>query len=159
MEYAIRNAVIESVRFDNERGLSAWLTLNYGGSGQGFGGFMLYAPDGWTAHNSGGDYTGHFVYRCMEIAGADDWNKMVGKTIRVRLDHDGLSGTILAIGHIINDVWFEPRAEFAEMTGAHKKVREELSDQMEMVARLRERIAELEVAELDARQVDPMVAA
>lgn len=107
----IRNAVIESVRFDTERGLSAWVTLNYGGSGQGFGGYLLYAPKGWKAHNHGGDFTGHFIYRVLEIAGVDDWSKLVGRTVRVKSDHSAVQ----AIGHIVKDEWFDPSEEFREM--------------------------------------------
>lgn len=116
----IKNAVITSVKFDTERGLSAWLTLDYGGSGQGFGGFLLYAPEGWKAHNHAGNFAGHFIYRCMEIGGADDWAKLVGKTIRVRSDRAGLSGSIIAIGHIIKDDWFNPREEFGALAAPHQ---------------------------------------
>lgn len=116
----IKNAVITGVRFDTERGLSAWLMLDYGGSGQGFGGFLLYAPEGWAAHNHSGNFAGHFIYRCLEIGGADDWSKLVGKTIRVRSDSAGLSGNIVAIGHIIRDDWFNPREEFAVLETAAK---------------------------------------
>ena len=114
-EKEIKNAVITSVRFDTERGLSAWLMLDYGGSGQGFGGHLLYAPEGWSAHNSGGCLTGHFIYRCLEIAGADDWSKLVGKTIRVRSDCTGIGGMIEAIGHIVKDDWFYPKEEFGKL--------------------------------------------
>ena len=42
-----KNAVIESVRLttDDHGCLSAWLMLDYGGSGQGFGGYALYLAD------------------------------------------------------------------------------------------------------------------
>lgn len=112
MDFEIKNAIITSARFDTERGLSAWLTLDYGGSGQGFGGYLLYAPEGWAAHKQPGNFAGHFIYRCLEIAGAEDWAKLIGKTVRVRHDHAGLSGRIVAIGHIIKDDWFNPDEEF-----------------------------------------------
>ncbi len=118
----IKNAVIKAVKFDTERGLSAWLTLDYGGSGQGFGGFLLYAPKDWAGHNHGGNFAGHFIYRCLEIGGVDDWAKLVGKTIRVRSDRAGLGGLIVAIGHIIKDDWFNPREEFAALEAAHQPV-------------------------------------
>lgn len=117
----VKNAVITGVRFDIERGLSAWLTLDYGGSCQGFGGFLLYAPEGWTAHKHAGNFAGHFIYRCLEIAGADDWAKLIGKTIRVRSDRAGLSGSIIAIGHIIKDDWFNPREEFDALAQAARE--------------------------------------
>lgn len=113
----IKNAVIESVRFDTERGLSAWVMLNYGGSGQGFGGYMLYAPKGWAAHNCGGDLTGHFIYRVLAVADVEDWSKLVGRTVRVKSDH----GKVHAIGHIIKDDWFDPSEEFAELLAKFKQ--------------------------------------
>jgi hypothetical protein len=105
-----KNAIITAAYFDNERGLSAWLTLDYGGSGQGFGGYMLYAPKGWRAHESKGNYAGHFIYRCLEVGGVSDWAKLVGRTIRVKAEH----GKVHAIGHIINDDWFNPSEDFKE---------------------------------------------
>lgn len=118
----ISNALIESVRFDNERGLSAWIMLDFGGSGQGFGGYMLYAPEGWAAHNTGGDLTGHFIYRVLQIVGVDDWSKLVGKPVRVRKQSH--FDTIDAIGHIIKDEWFCPKEEFAKLLAPFKADKE-----------------------------------
>jgi hypothetical protein len=113
MDAEIVNAVIESARFDMERGLSAWLSLNYGGSGQGFGGYLLYAPAGWAAHPGSLNYCGHFIWRVLEIAGVGDWSELPGRTIRVRRTFDKVE----AIGHIIKDDWFDPTAEFAKLKG------------------------------------------
>jgi hypothetical protein len=104
----IKNAIIEDARFDVERGLSAWLTLDYGGCGQGFGGYLLYAPKGWRAHSDPANYCGHFIHRCLEVAGVNDWARLKGRTIRVKADH----GKVYAIGHIVKDDWFDPEAEF-----------------------------------------------
>lgn len=110
----IKNAVITKATFDTERGLSAWLHLDYGGSGQGFGGYMLYGPKGWKAHEGSPNIAGHFIWRVLEIAGVDDWSKLAGRTIRVKAEH----GKVHAIGHIIKDDWFDPAAEFAAMAPA-----------------------------------------
>lgn len=104
----IKNAVITSVEFDNERGLSVWVTLDYGGSGQGFGGWLLYAPKGWKAHENGGNFCGHFLWRLFEITGVSKWADLKGKTVRAKAEHS----KVHAIGHIIKDDWFDPRAEF-----------------------------------------------
>ncbi len=111
MEIEIKNAVITAARFDTERGLSAWLTLDYGGSGQGFGGYLLYAPKGWAAHGKCMDFAGHFIYRCLEVCEVEDWAKLVGRTIRVKAEH----GKVHAIGHIIKDNWFDPSEEIKEL--------------------------------------------
>jgi hypothetical protein len=99
----IKNAIIRSTKIENERGLSAWLTLDYGGMGQGFGGYMLKGGNA--------NYGGHFIARCLDIGGVDEWSKLVGKAIRVRIE-DGL---IKAVGHIIEDDWFCPKDEFAKL--------------------------------------------
>lgn len=89
----IVNAVIERVSIETERGLTAWLHLNYGGSGQAF--------------------CGHFIKRCIDIGGVSEWEKLQGKTIRVRSYVPGFRGSIEAIGHIIKDDWFFPRDDFS----------------------------------------------
>ena len=87
--------------------LSAWLTLDYGGSGQGFGGYALYLPKSF-AHHTLLSSAGHFIYRVMEIAEVTEWNKLIGKTIRVKAEEH----KVQAIGHIIKDDWFDPSEDF-----------------------------------------------
>ncbi len=115
MTIEIRNAIIQSASInDSERGLlTAWLHLDYGGSGQGFGGYALYLPKSFSHHRLL-SHAGHFIWRCMEIADVSSWEKMAGKTIRVKLDKGGLGGRILAIGHIVKDDWFDPSEDFKE---------------------------------------------
>jgi hypothetical protein len=110
----IKNAVIESARFDTERGLSAWLTLDYGGAGQGFGGYLLYLPKDWKHHGEPGNYAGHFIWRVLEIAGVDDWAKLPGRTIRVKSEHS----KVHAIGHIVKEDWFNPSEDFEKIRAA-----------------------------------------
>ncbi len=113
MQNEIRNAVIESADInDSDRGLlDAWLHLDYGGSGQGFGGYALYLPKSFTHHELK-SVAGHHIWRCMEIAGVTSWKNMPGKTIRVRIE-DGL---IRAIGHIVKNDWYCPRDDFESAT-------------------------------------------
>lgn len=103
------NAVIRKAIIEHEdRGiLQCWLDLDYGGTGQGFGGYALYLPKSFSNHNLLSP-AGHFIFRCMEIAGAGKWDSMVGKTIRVKRDHS----KVHAIGHIIKDDWFCPEKDF-----------------------------------------------
>ena len=110
----IKNAIIESVKISTEDGiLQCWLMLDYGGCGQGFGGYALYLPKSYKHHNIN-SVAGHFIWRCMEIAGVYDFNAMKGKAIRVKADYNGVE----AIGHIINDDWFCPKEDFKEITNA-----------------------------------------
>jgi hypothetical protein len=105
-----KNAIILSVRLtaDDHGLLSAWLTLDYGGSAQGFGGYALYLPKG-SKHHTLESPAGHFIWRCMEVAGVTEWHDLVGKTVRVRCER----GLAQAIGHIVKDDWFDPQADFA----------------------------------------------
>ena len=115
-EIEIKNAIIEYAKFDTERGLSAWIGLDYGGSGQAFGGYLLYAPKGWKAHTDKKNYAGHFIWRVLEVAGVDEWAKLVGRTVRVKCEHS----KVHAIGHIIKDDWFDPSKEFSDTDPQHK---------------------------------------
>lgn len=110
----IQNAIIESasITSDDHGLLSAWLHLNYGGSGQGFGGYCLYLPKSFK-HHSVQSVAGHFIWRCMEIAGVTRWSDLNGKTIRVK--KKGFFGPIEAIGHIVKEDWFNPSADFAAL--------------------------------------------
>ena len=118
MKEYITNAVIESATITNDDHglLSAWLMLDYGGGGQGFGGHCLYLPRTFEHHVDGGNYAGHFIWRVMEIAGVSEWGKLHGKTIRVKKTDEW--GQIIAIGHIIKDDWFCPEEEFKRLPGA-----------------------------------------
>lgn len=108
-----KNAIIESASLTTgERGLlTSYLTLDYGGAGQGFGGYVLYLPKTWTHHNPSDPFCGHWIFRIMELAGVDDWAKLKSKTIRVRASHC----KVHAIGHIVKDDWFDPSVEFEQL--------------------------------------------
>lgn len=111
----IRNAIIKGATITNDDHglLSAWVHLDYGGSGQGFGGYSLYLPDNFK-HNSikeSGNYAGHFIWRVMEIAGVSEWSQLKDKTVRAKSEH----GKVHAIGHIVKDDWFNPSEDFKNM--------------------------------------------
>ena len=105
----IKNAIISSVSIDmgDRNLLTAWVHLDYGGSGQGFGGYALYLPKSYK-HHSLESVAGHFIFRCMEIAGVEKWQDMKGKSVRVKASRSRVE----AIGHIVKDDWFNPSEDF-----------------------------------------------
>ncbi len=114
----IKNGIIESVTLssDDHGCLSSWVQIDYGGSCQGFGGYALYLPKSFS-HHALMSHAGHFIFRVMEIAGVSSWDKVKGRSIRVRSEWNG----VRAIGHIIKDDWFCPGDDFAD--AASKEVR------------------------------------
>jgi hypothetical protein len=105
------NAIIEAatIAADDHGCLSVWLHLDYGGTGQGFGGYALYLPKSFKHHHLNGP-AGHFIWRVMEVAGVTKWDDLVGKTVRAESTHSKVE----AIGHIVKDDWFRPSLELAE---------------------------------------------
>lgn len=106
----IKNAIIEDATITSEeRGfLDCWLRLDYGGCGQGFGGYVLYLPKSFQNHKLN-SVAGHFIFRVMEVAGVTRWQDLKGRTIRVKAEHS----KVHAIGHIVKEDWFCPSEDFA----------------------------------------------
>lgn len=91
--------------------LSGWLHLDYGGSGQGFGGHVL-AVNPKSPHWPGAaNYCGVWVTRVLQIADVSSWDQLAGKTIRVRASR----ARVHAIGHILREDWFDPEAELGAL--------------------------------------------
>lgn len=110
-----KNAVIESARLCIERGgiLTAWLTLDYGGAGQGFGGYALALSSDFRRQDPPreGVFCGQFLLRVLQIAGVEEWSALPGRTIRADAEHTKIHG----IGHIVKDDWLYPERLAAEV--------------------------------------------
>lgn len=81
--------------------MTAMLTLDFGGSRQGFGGYSLTADDALHI----------FVKGCLDVCGKEIWENLVGQNIRVKRVA-GWNGKIIAIGHFLEDKWFNPEQAF-----------------------------------------------
>ena len=112
MNTEVKNAVIENavITAEDHGLLSAWLTLDYGGTCQGFGGYALYLPRSF-AHGKIESPAGHFIWRVMEVAGVSKWDQLNGKTVRSRCEQS----KVHALGHIVKDDWFDPETDFSRM--------------------------------------------
>lgn len=107
MKDGIRNAIIKNaaISIADHGQLCTWLELDYGGTGQSFGGYSLCNVDatpGEIANTP--NYAGIHLIKIMVVAGVESWSLLKGKPIRVDL----INGRIVAIGHIIEDEWFYP---------------------------------------------------
>lgn len=102
---SIVNARIESTMlgFEDHGILTLCLTLDYGGSGQGFGLVMLggVQPDEVP-------YASHLIHRILRVVGAEKWEDLKGKHIRADQDNS----KVYRIGNIIKDEWCDPQEIF-----------------------------------------------
>lgn len=94
----ITNAIIKKTTLGYHDGFgsikSSWLHLDYGGSGQAFGGYKL-----------GEKFTDAYIYGILEALECDSWEDLIGKPIRVKKEN----GIAVAIGHLLKDQWFNPK--------------------------------------------------
>lgn len=115
----VRNAIISRAWLGlNDRNfLDCMITLDYGGSGQGFGGYTLLLGPKYKHYESsrtGPNYGGVFIDQVLRVSGASEWGELIGRTVRVQQDN----GKVHGIGHIVKDKWFFPDAEFGRMKAA-----------------------------------------
>lgn len=102
-EYGAKNAVITSIKWDRSNGLTQWLSL---------------AGDGWDARIGGYNLSGVACGRWMEalLEVLELWfveeKSLVGRNVRVIT---GTNGRVMAIGHIIKDLWFWPDDKFVRL--------------------------------------------
>lgn len=96
--------------------------LDYGGAGQGFGGYALDGP----RKDSQGEFVGRFgsaagmqcIMDLLNALGVDRWEKLPGTVCRVRSGSAWGKGPIEEIGHYMKDQWFSHEASFAKHADA-----------------------------------------
>lgn len=107
-EWEIHNAIIESTHLGScdHRNLSFCLNLK-GEWRTSFAGYELIA-------DGNDEYPGIlFIKKIIETVGVDSWEELKGQYIRFK----ARDGICVAIGNIINDVWFEPAVEYEKLKG------------------------------------------
>ena len=64
-----KNAVIHSLHLgsDDHGGMTIVVTLDFGGTRQGFGGYALYSPTSLTEIKRQGNIAGHFIWRVLRV--------------------------------------------------------------------------------------------
>lgn len=99
-----KNAKITSVVITNaDHGLlTCFVNLEHESGAQGFGGYQLYTPKFPKR-----DHTGFFLWRIMETVGVSRIEDLKGKIVRIEGGHSKID----AIGHVIEDKWFNPSKE------------------------------------------------
>lgn len=98
-----KNAIITAAEIHMREGfLTVDMSLAYGGLCQAVGGYALYLPRGYSHFSENRPFAGHYITRCMEVAGVTSWADMRGRPIRVQADDNH----VFSLGHIINDDWF-----------------------------------------------------
>ena len=109
----IENAIIENVSLSNaDHGcLTGWVFVKYDSYGsQGFGGYRLFRGENDFVEPN---YAVLFIDGILTALQVTSWEKLPGTAIRVKIE----DGIIRAIGHIIEDSWYN----HSEVTVRHQK--------------------------------------
>ncbi len=98
MKEAICNGIIKStwLGFEDHGMYTFFLDIDYGGSGQGFGGYGLNDR-----------LAGMTVRRILEVLETERWEHLPHTPVRIKREHEGFGAKAIAIGHLLNDQWFE----------------------------------------------------
>lgn len=107
MSAEIKNAKITSTHLGNEDHaiFTAYLSLDFGGSAQSFGGYALDEYDKDKKRRVGTAFGTEFIKAILRTLEVETWEKLPGTVCRVR----GSYHDIEAIGHFMKDQWFSPR--------------------------------------------------
>lgn len=106
-----KNAIIRGTMLGPEDHgiLTCSLTLDYGDSCQGFGGYSFDNYDEARKVRIGSAWGMEFINRLLQTLRVSSWEKLPGTHCRVRAEFTGVH----AIGHIIENRWFDPKADLA----------------------------------------------
>lgn len=92
--------------------MSYMIRLSQGAMHQGFGGYGLDERLGEYGERRGTAYGGETIRRVLHTLKVDQWEDLPGTPCRIERDDREM---IVAIGHFIEDRWFNPRQLAEEM--------------------------------------------
>ena len=88
--------------------LTYYISLDYGDSFQSFGGYALDRYDKEQERRVGSAIGMDHIASILSVLEVDSWEKLEGEYIRV----EAVSNTVMKIGHVIKDEWFNPEDYF-----------------------------------------------
>lgn len=92
--------------------LCVQLELDYGGSMQGFGGWSMdNHPQLRGEERAPSLAAGATIAGLLRTVGVESWEEIKGQYVRVELTNAD-DGLIIRIGHIMKDIWFDPKKMF-----------------------------------------------
>ncbi|MCP4113808.1 MAG: hypothetical protein GY737_00105 [Desulfobacteraceae bacterium] len=114
----IKNAIITSTKLGKEDHgiMSCMIMLDYGGSGQGFGGYIFDDYNEETNSRHGTAFGMEFIMQILKVLEKENWEDLIGTHCRV----DGEWGKIYRVGHFMKDQWFDPQELADKMCGAQE---------------------------------------
>jgi hypothetical protein len=111
--------IIEAEIELEDHGLLIWhLTLEWDYV-QGFGMQMMDTFDKKEKRRVGHKWGSECLLRIMEVLGVEKWSQVQGKYVRGRQNEEG---ELVAIGHIVEDRWFNPKERWKEFVKEDEKV-------------------------------------
>ena len=119
MSSEIQNAIIERTQlgYMDRDALSAWIFLDYGGIGQGFGGYVLDGkPSLGGADRRPTPLPGALIAGLLRALEISTWEALPKSHVRVRRE-PGFNGRVTHIVHFLKDQWFS----FEEAFGPYMK--------------------------------------
>lgn len=103
--YEIKNAKIQSTDLGpvSHGCMQFWINLDYGSSGQGFGGFILDNYDESKDKRVGTAYGLMAIMEVLRVVGVDKWEDLVGKSVRAEANMNNVK----RLGHFLKDEWLD----------------------------------------------------
>lgn len=92
--------------------MTFYITVEFGGGGCSYGGYSLDGYDKITKKRVYSTKGMQAICEVLDTVGVNSWEKLKGQYIRI--ENEGLGGTITKIGNLIKDEWFCLKNLFTE---------------------------------------------